>query len=310
MQGYFKKLENNKYLLPLLAPDHGFDGWLSTNVNPDLVVLNPKFLGGFLFSEAVHHISLAIKDVQLVALVAALNLAGLPVLDLNTRVGVNAIGINMPSFTIDEHHNRSSVRERLLAVEQSSGGRLSFLFDTLATKVLLCDGEGGNPTAFGVEVASGAALAVAGNFQGKSSLMTRNITVRHEVIISAGTFQSPQLLSGIGEANQLSQHGIESVVNLPGVGNNLQDHDEVSTIWRMKQNFSLFDGCTFLSDPKDDPCLQFWIDSGHLNLYSFGGALEAITTKSSPELAEPDILTYFAPAFFRGFFRGMYSMHP
>ncbi|KAF8882009.1 hypothetical protein BD779DRAFT_1408282, partial [Infundibulicybe gibba] len=137
--------------------------------------------------------------------------------------------------------------------------------DTLATKILLCEDEGGNPTAFGVEVAPGAALAVASNFKGKSTLTTRKITARREVI-----------LSGIGEANHLSQHGIEPIVNLPGVGNNLQgpncnaflrpsftpclDHDEISTIWRMKQNFSLYDGCTFLSDPKDDPCLQFWID--------------------------------------------------
>ncbi len=50
-----------------------------------------------------------------------------------------------------------------------------------------------------------------------------------EVILSAGAVQSPQLLmlSGIGPAEHLAEHGIATVANLPGVGENLQDHLEV-----------------------------------------------------------------------------------
>lgn len=50
-----------------------------------------------------------------------------------------------------------------------------------------------------------------------------------EVILAAGAFQSPQLLmlSGIGPADALRGHGIEVVQDLPGVGENLQDHLEV-----------------------------------------------------------------------------------
>jgi len=50
-----------------------------------------------------------------------------------------------------------------------------------------------------------------------------------EVIVSAGAFQSPQilLLSGIGPPGELREHGIEVVQDLPGVGQNLQDHLEV-----------------------------------------------------------------------------------
>jgi len=46
------------------------------------------------------------------------------------------------------------------------------------------------------------------------------------VIVSAGTIQSPQILmlSGIGDVNELSKHGIIAVKHLPGVGKNLQDH--------------------------------------------------------------------------------------
>jgi choline dehydrogenase len=47
-----------------------------------------------------------------------------------------------------------------------------------------------------------------------------------EIILSAGAFDSPKLLmlSGIGPADELRRHGIEVVADLPGVGQNLQDH--------------------------------------------------------------------------------------
>ncbi|MEH2227241.1 GMC family oxidoreductase [Nostoc sp.] len=52
------------------------------------------------------------------------------------------------------------------------------------------------------------------------------VRVNSEVILSAGAFDSPKLLmlSGIGDAEQLQALGIELVANLPGVGQNLQDH--------------------------------------------------------------------------------------
>src|SRR5262245_31767951 len=56
----------------------------------------------------------------------------------------------------------------------------------------------------------------------------RLITVRvaREVIVSAGAYQSPQLLmlSGIGDPAELNRHGIACRHALPGVGKNLQDH--------------------------------------------------------------------------------------
>ena len=49
---------------------------------------------------------------------------------------------------------------------------------------------------------------------------------RKEIILSAGAFQSPQILmlSGIGASDQLGIHGIDCLHELPGVGQNLQDH--------------------------------------------------------------------------------------
>ena len=64
-----------------------------------------------------------------------------------------------------------------------------------------------------------------------------------EVILSAGAVQSPQLLqlSGIGPAELLRKHGIPVALDLPGVGENLQDHYQARTIVRMRGRNSLND---------------------------------------------------------------------
>lgn len=64
---------------------------------------------------------------------------------------------------------------------------------------------------------------------------------KREVILSAGSIGSPQLLqlSGIGPSSLLKQAGIEPVVDLPGVGENLQDHLEVYFQHRCLQPITL-----------------------------------------------------------------------
>ena len=64
------------------------------------------------------------------------------------------------------------------------------------------------------------------------------VTVRadKEVILSAGAIGSPQLLqlSGIGPAALLKEHGIDVTVDLPGVGENLQDHLQIRAVYKVK----------------------------------------------------------------------------
>lgn len=80
----------------------------------------------------------------------------------------------------------------------------------LALRIVIKDGR-----ATGVEVAQGTARQV--------------IRARREVIVSASSINTPKLLmlSGIGPAAHLAEHGIEVVADRPGVGANLQDHLEM-----------------------------------------------------------------------------------
>lgn len=63
---------------------------------------------------------------------------------------------------------------------------------------------------------------------------TVEVRARHEVIVSAGAFQSPQLLqsSGVGDAALLRYIGVKPVSILPGVGQNLHDHLQVRLMYR------------------------------------------------------------------------------
>ncbi|KAF4626524.1 hypothetical protein G7Y89_g11633 [Cudoniella acicularis] len=77
----------------------------------------------------------------------------------------------------------------------------------------------------GTRVASGVELADG-----------RTISANKEVVISAGTIRTPQLLllSGIGPKEELDNHGIEQVVESPEVGKNLWDHFGLMQTWKLR----------------------------------------------------------------------------
>ena len=74
------------------------------------------------------------------------------------------------------------------------------------------------------------AIAVMTRVRGKS----QRIKAGREIILSAGSIGSPQILmlSGIGDQNDLGKHGITATHHLPGVGRNLQDHLQARPVFK------------------------------------------------------------------------------
>ncbi len=75
----------------------------------------------------------------------------------------------------------------------------------------------------------------ASGVQWRQNGETRSARCRGEVILAAGAIGSPQLLqlSGVGPAGLLRDHGITPLLGKPGVGESLQDHLQLRTIYKM-----------------------------------------------------------------------------
>ena len=120
-------------------------------------------------------------------------------------------------------------------------------------------------------------------------------TARREVIISAGTFGSPQLLmlSGVGPADELGAHRIPLVHELPGVGKNLQDHLDYIQSWRSRDADMV--GLGLRGTPRLIGHIGQWRRDGGGMLatpFAEGGAF----LKSRPSLTRPDLQLHFAVA--------------
>ena len=136
---------------------------------------------------------------------------------------------------------------------------------------------------------------------------TRQVIVEREVILSGGAFNTPQLLklSGIGPHEELSSFGIKTVVDLPGVGENLQDRYEVGVVTEMDRDFALLEGATFrppIDGAPPDPAFKDWLDGK--GLYSTNGSVLGIIKKSSVADGAPDLFIFGLPASFHGYFPG------
>ena len=114
-----------------------------------------------------------------------------------------------------------------------------------------------------------------------------------EIICCGGAINSPQLLqlSGIGRADHLKKLGIPVVKDLPGVGENLQDHLEVYVQWACKKPVSLYPAL----NPWRAPKIGFdWLfrkkGIGATNHFEAGGFI-----RSNDQVAYPNLQFHFLP---------------
>ena len=122
------------------------------------------------------------------------------------------------------------------------------------------------------------------------------ISVRREVVLSAGAIQSPQILelSGIGRPDILKQHGISVRHELRGVGENFSDHYISRLSWQLKRNVSLNNRARGLRLAAE-VARYVLTRRGMLSLPA--GVLGGFV-KSDPALSEPDIQYHIAHASF------------
>jgi len=121
----------------------------------------------------------------------------------------------------------------------------------------------------------------------------RKASCSREIILAAGAIGSPQLLqcSGVGNGKLLTSLEIPVVKDLPGVGENLQDHLQVRLVYKTNQ--------PTLNDEVNNPIRKMWIGLQYMFNRSGPMTLAAsqvtIFTKSNSDVARPDIQFHMQP---------------
>ena len=130
----------------------------------------------------------------------------------------------------------------------------------------------------------------------------REVRARKEVIVAAGTFNSPKLLqlSGVGPAALLQSHGIEVRHALAGVGENLSDHYTPRIVVRAKGSLTINN---LANGPRLVGEIAKWA-LGRPSILGLSAALVYGFGKSRPELDAPDFTVIFSPASYREGFLG------
>lgn len=119
------------------------------------------------------------------------------------------------------------------------------------------------------------------------------VIARKEVLVSSGAVASPQLLmlSGIGPAEHLKEMGITCKVDLPGVGQNLQDHPIVYMKWQIEKPVSM---SRYMR--KD---LMLYTGARWIATHTGPGATNNVETcamlRSDPSVKHPDIEIQYLP---------------
>lgn len=203
------------------ATKHGADGWDAASCFPLYQRLETNEDQGEHHGHdgPVHLMNIPPKDPSGIALLDACEQAGIPRVRFNSgQTVINGANFFQINRQADGTRASSSVSYIHPIVDRAN---FTLLTDMRARELRFDE----NNRCTGVDI-------VDGGF-GK----TTTITARVEVILSAGAIDSPKLLmlSGIGPAEQLREHGIPVRADSPGIGENLQDHPEGVIQWEAKK---------------------------------------------------------------------------
>ncbi len=299
MRAYFERLEHCRYRvrMPTNPSRHGYNGWLTTQINDPLLLARDSQLKDVVLS--------AVEAAGLKAAIDPLLSSELDPNDWHEEIqsggrqGIYNIPVSVRGS------KRNGTREYILATAAALPNNLIIQPHSLVTRVLF-DGN----RAIGVEYLEGPSLYRAdarAPQSGPEPAPRKQLRATREVILSAGAFNTPQLLklSGIGPADELSRFGIPVLADRPGVGSNLQDRYEVTVVTRMRQDFPLLQACSFAPPAKSaapDPCYAEWLNGG--GPYATNGAVLGVIQRSAPSRPVSDLFIFGVPGYFRGYYPG------
>jgi choline dehydrogenase-like flavoprotein len=167
--------------------------------------------------------------------------------------GVNTLPFFNPLKGLNFVQRSSGANTYLYAAEKHHN--LTIKSEVLVSKILLEKSCCGNIKAYGVEYLEGWNLyqtgrnpnPESGGFGGtpgdskyENSISKKNpkmVFARKEIILCGGFINSPQILnlSGIGDKSDLEQIGVDTILNLPGVGKNYVDNQELFVFWESEK---------------------------------------------------------------------------
>ncbi|KAK4209903.1 putative GMC oxidoreductase [Rhypophila decipiens] len=315
IRNIFKRIEDNHYLPPG-TPGHGFNGYFDTNGNNGTIwerAPGTTAILGAMVSELggdpADTISLATRDINNVSPTRdqTPGLYGLPVHANETWGRFSARDLVLSTLAVKKPNG--SPRHPLTLKTHALVSKV--LFDTKKPK-----GRGRKPRAVGVEYLEGQSLYRADPRYSPSTSPAnppvRTARARKEVILSAGVFNTPQILqlSGVGPKSELARLNIPLVLDLPGVGTHMTDNQELPIVGLAQQPFdtlpSPYDppGLVCAFGFPGDPCIDLWRQGlGPYARASLNTNAFTLATNHSSPPGEVDVLFFAIPFPFRGYWR-------
>ncbi|XP_077965767.1 L-sorbose 1-dehydrogenase-like isoform X2 [Styela clava] len=250
---YFIKSERSDHVFPVDKEFHGKDGPLHIK----------------------HHEKIPLTDVFL----NATKEIGLK--HISDHNGKDIIGAALMQTSVKNGIRQSSSTAYLRHFAKQRKDRLHIVADAHVTQILIKERKDGIKSATGVEFIK----------NGK----TISVNAKKEVILSAGVYGTPHILmlSGIGPAYHLQEHGINVIKDLHGVGSNYQDHI-ARPLYFYARNLSFGDTS---GNEEIFSSIPGWIWKGTGPLGNIGGALANFKVKDSKSDVDdtPDIQAIFIP---------------
>ncbi|PVI04817.1 GMC oxidoreductase [Periconia macrospinosa] len=250
------ELEDCSYV-PIGTPGHGFDGYIqsSQTPNPASTLATPHM---YRFVEEVFRQS---GDVVPESREHMNELFARDINRLDNDRYETPLMFHFPTAITAATRARSSIADYMNNVI-SAGYPLTVSLHSLATKVITEPCDDGKPKAVGVEYMVGEGLYSADDrYEANANGEIRTVRAKKEVIVSGGTFNTPQILklSGIGPRKELEELGIPVVADVPAVGKYMQDNYEGPLQIRAEQPWmNLTESPCTGTYNASDPCYVQW----------------------------------------------------